>query len=225
MDLSVPTPTIDSNVPAPTAVEDENLPDSINIHSQYIIYGNGNNIINNNYFNSDIDYDDIVQCACFDINDILYSTNKCYISYMGGEIIKTVSDTSDTYEYTIDFDEHSCKCYKNSHLIIQEKSIPDDIFAICMNSLNHITLNECPSNANIATIKALNDMSYILSGKKGTIFQISLIAASLITIFITLMFCIALVRHVRNRTCFNRFKYTSINTSQNEFTSEDANTV
>jgi len=192
------TPTIDSVVitPSPIPANNDNdidkdkkgrggskLPGdlTVNIHNKYIIYGNGNNVLNNNYFDNDITYDDIIQCACFNINDITSSTNKCYIDYMGGKIIRVQrTNTSETYEYMIDYDNKDCKCYKDNTLSIHESSIPDEVFRVCINALNNIHINQCSYSGSIITLKALNDAKYILKGNKGTKFQIMFIFVSII---------------------------------------------
>ena len=180
---------------------------NINIHNKYIIYGNNNNILNNNYFNKNIKSNDIIQCACFDIIDISNSNNKCYINYMGGKIIK-IYNSNDIlkYEYIIDYDYNNCKCYKNNKLIIHELSIPNIVFNVCLNQLNKIKINPCSTNANIIAIKSLNNISYILKGKKGIVIQIITI---IILLIIGVLFYI--ISKCLIKKCFDGSKYTLIN--------------
>ena len=208
---------------------------NIKIYNEYIIYGDRNSIENNNYFGSDIlSNNNIIQCACFDINDILYSNNKCYIEYMGGKIIKTYdNDTSlINCQYIIDYDNNNCKSYKNNKLIYHDISIPNKIFNICINELNKINLSKCNYNANIIKIKALNDIKYVIKGNKGKKYQILfIISISLISLFTIIIICL-IFRYIIKYIFYKRFKYTLIkndsslsssNISQNEFMSEALN--
>ena len=215
------SPNVAANSP-PIKDNKNNL--DINIVNEYIIYGNGNNIMNNNFFDTDMYSNDIIQCACFDIIDILNCDTKCYIDYMGGKIIKTQNEYR--YQYIIDYDEHNCKCYKNDDLIIHELSVPDIVFNICINALNTIEIPQCTFNAHIITIKALNDITYMLKGKKGAKYQIGLG----ITIFIIIsILCVLILKYMYKKLYSYKFKYTlvkhesslsSSNISQNDIMSE-----
>ena len=196
---------------------------NINIHNKYIIYGNNNNINNNNYFNNDIlSNNDIIQCGCFNINDILYSNSKCYITYMGGKIIKTYNNnTSIKHEYIIDFDHHNCKAYTNKKLTFNELSIPHETFNICINTLNNIELTQCNYNANTISIKTLNNIKHIFTRKKGLKYKILLVTCALVLIIIIIRCIHVLLTYSYKNICIKKYKYKLIkhdssNISQDE---------
>ena len=206
------SPIIRTNIP-------RNDMNDVNIHNNYIIYGNNNSIINNNYFNNNIKSNNIIQCACFDIIDISNSNNKCYINYMGGKIIKIYNSNNILkYEYIIDYIYNDCKCYKNNKLILYELSIPTNVFDICLSQLNNIRINPCSNNANIIAIKSLNNISYILKRKKGTVIQIITI---MISLTITLVIVYVISRCVIKKFCLKRNKYTLIHEESSSNVSND----